>query len=179
MTRKTCAVVISFMVLAAVAGHRAFGADAKGVDAKAAFDRLKSLEGTWTSEAQKPGHGAHDKPHPVTYRVTANGSVLMETVFPGSNHEMVTMYHLDGDDLLLTHYCALKNQPRLKLDKAASTPEKLVFAFDGGTGFDPAKDMHMHSAWFDVHDAKRIESEWTAYKGKEKLESAKFVLTRP
>jgi hypothetical protein len=179
MTRKMSAVMISFAVLASVAGYRALGSDAKGVDAKAAFERLKSLDGTWNAETKKHEHAAADKPQTVTYKVTANGSVVMETLFPGTSHEMVSMYHVDGDDLRMTHYCAAKNQPHLKLDKAASTPDRLVFAFDGGTGFDPAKDFHMHSGWISILDTKHIESEWDGYKGREKMHSEKFVLTRP
>ena len=179
MTRKTSAVMISFMVLASVAGFKAFGADVKGVDAKAAFARLKSLEGTWKVEAHEEGHAAPDKPMTIVYKVTAAGSVVMETIAPGSDHEMVSMYHVDGDDLRLTHYCAAQNQPHLKLDKAASTHDRLVFAFDGGTGFDPAKDFHMHSGWIAIRDAKHVESEWDGYKGREKMHSAKFVLSRP
>lgn len=179
MTRKLSAIVISFGILAAVAGVKAFGADekAKGVDAGAAFARLKGLAGEWKVEETMGGHPAH--PGKVSYRVTANGSVVMETLFPGTDHEMISMYHLDGDDLRLTHYCAAKNQPHLKLDKSASTPDALVFAFDGGTGFDPAKDFHMHSGRVVFRDGGRIESEWDGYHGPRKMHTAKFSLSRP
>lgn len=179
MTRKLSAIVISFGLLAAVAGLKAFGADekAKGIDAKAAFSRLKGLAGEWKVDEKMEGHPAHAGK--VDYRVTANGSVVMETLFAGTDHEMISMYHLDGDDLRLTHYCAARNQPHLKLDRAASTPDALVFAFDGGTGFDPAKDFHMHSGRIAFRGAGRVESEWDGYKGTEKMHSAKFVLIRP
>ncbi len=179
MTRKTFAVAISFGVLASVAGWKTIDADEKAakVDARAAFDRLKTLDGEWKTNEAIEGHGDHAGK--ILYRVTANGSVVMETYFPGTDHEMVTMYHLDGDELRLTHYCAARNQPHLKLDKAASTADTLVFAFDGGTNFDPAKDFHMHSGRITFRDGKRIETEWDGYKGTEKMHSAKFVLSRP
>ena len=72
-----------------------------------------------------------------------------------------------------------KNQPHLKLDKAASTPDSLVFAFDGGTNFDPAKDSHMHSGRIVFRDAKHLESEWDGYAAGEKQHTTKFELTRP
>ena len=55
-----------------------------------------------------------------TYRVTAAGSAVMEVLFPGTDHEMVTVYHQDGDDLILTHYCAAGNQPRMKCRRVGS-----------------------------------------------------------
>ena len=130
-------------------------------------------------EAEGHGHAAADKAQTVIYKVTANGSVVMETLFPGSDHEMVSMYHLDGDDLRQTHYCAAKNQPHLKLDRAASTPDLLVFAFDGGTGFDPARDFHMHSGRISFRDARHVESEWDGYTGRDKMNSTKIALSRP
>jgi len=81
----------------------------------------------------------------VTYRLASGGSVVEETLFPGTPHEMISMYHVVDGELVLTHYCAMANQPRMRLDRKASAPERLVFAFDGGTNFDPAKDTHGHS----------------------------------
>lgn len=143
-------------------------------DAKAAFERLKSLAGDWTATIEGQGEAAK-----IQYKVTANGSVLMETLFAGSPHEMVTMYHLDGDDLRLTHYCAAKNQPRLKLDRAASTPDTLIFTFDGGTNFDPSKDMHMHAAEIHFKGPGRVVSRWQSYQGDKKGHSAVFDLSKP
>ena len=79
----------------------------------------------------------------VIYKLTGAGSALVETQFPGSDHEMVSVYHLDGDDLRMTHYCAAGNQPRVKLDRANSKPDELIFVFDGGTNLDPA-ERHAH-----------------------------------
>src|SRR4051812_11604246 len=107
-------------------GSRSVAADTPGVEVKAAFARLKSLAGEWKVAELDGVHGQHDGK--ITYKVTAGGSTVMETFFPGSDHEMVSMYHLDGDELVLTHYCAAKNQPRMKLDRQASTPDRYLFA---------------------------------------------------
>jgi hypothetical protein len=127
------------------------------VDVDAAFERLKALAGEWR-DAESP-----DRPS-VVYRVTGAGSALVETLMPGSEHEMVSVYHLVGEDLVMTHYCAVGNQPRLKLDRKASTADKLVFDFDGGTNVDPAVDMHIHGAviTFD-EDPDHVKTEWTAW----------------
>lgn len=153
-----------FALTAALALVPALRADepkavAEPLDARAAFAQLKGLVGTWEMSAD--GHSAA-----VIYRLTGAGSALVETQMAGTEHEMVSIYHLDGDDLLMTHYCAAGNQPRLKLDLKASKPESLVFGFDGGTNFDPAKDMHIHGAKILIHDdPDRLKSEWTAWAG--------------
>jgi hypothetical protein len=129
------------------------------VDAKAAFAKLKTLAGDWEG-----GIGTPDGPKgAVTYRVTGAGSALVETQFPGSPHEMVTVYYVDGSDLVLTHYCAAQNQPRMKL--ARMTDSEFVFQFTGGSNLDPAKDMHMHDATMKIVGPGRLESTWFAWSG--------------
>ena len=70
--------------------------------------------------------------------------------------EMMSVYHLDKGDLLMTHYCVLGNQPRMKADPK-SPANQIRWQFAGGTNFDPAKDMHMHEATLTFIDADRIE----------------------
>jgi hypothetical protein len=150
----------------------ALAGDEAGVEAKTAFDRLKKLEGEWKSEAK--GHPSGK----VIYKVTAAGTTLMETQFPGTGHEMVTMYHLDGKDLKMTHYCAAGNQPHLKLDLKASKPDYLTFVFDGGTNLDVSKDMHIHGLRIKFLDDGKVESEWEAYMDGKPAECSKFPMTR-
>jgi hypothetical protein len=154
-----------------VASARA--ADESGIDAKTAFERVKSLAGEWKSEHKDGGHDGK-----VIYRITSNGFTVMQTQLPGTDHEMVSMYHVDGDNLLLTHYCAVGNQPRLKLDKKASTPNELKFVFDGGTNLNADKDMHIHSLRTVIKDKGHIEEEWEAYQEGKKIATEKFTLSR-
>jgi len=74
---------------------------------------------------------------------------------------MVTVYHADGDDVVLTHYCMEGNQPRMRA--RAPKGSRLDFAFDGGTNIDPKRDRHMHSARLDLIGADEIQSEWTEH----------------
>jgi hypothetical protein len=128
-------------------------APAKATTAHPGFEKLKALAGTWV-EADKDGKPT-DKVVSVV-KVTAGGSAVQETAFPGTPMEMVSVYHLDGADLLMTHYCVLGNQPRMKADpKAPANQIKWVFA--GGTNLDPAKDTHMHSAVLTFVDNDHIE----------------------
>ena len=71
-------------------------------DVQAAFNRLKRLVGTW-DEAE---YG-----RVIEYRLTGKGSALIEE-FVG-DPPMTSVYHLDGDDLRMTHYCNAGNQPRM------------------------------------------------------------------
>jgi hypothetical protein len=152
------------------------GDDAKdkakpGVDAKAAFARLKALKGTWTSQIKSDDQSAdhkelakHDPAEPpVVFSLTGAGSAVVETQFPGMGHEMVSVYHLDGDDLRMTHYCAAGNQPRVKLDRAHSTPDQLIFVFDGGSNLDPEKDHHIHGLTITFLPDGKVSSAWEGY----------------
>lgn len=146
----------------------------EGVEAKAAFDRLAKLVGEWKAEATGSGEPAAT----IQYRLTAGGTAVMETMFPGTNHEMISVYHRDGENLLMTHYCAIGNQPRLRLDRRASRPDVLEFVFDGGTNLDPAKDGHIHSGRLRLRDDGKIEAEWDHYNQGKKAGSMKLVLGR-
>ena len=114
---------------------------------------MKKLAGTWV-EADKDGKPT-DKVVSVI-KVTAGGSVVHETLFPGQPHEMISVYHLDGGELVMTHYCVLGNQPRMKADPK-SPADQIHFKFAGGTNLDPAKDKHMHEATMTFIDDDHID----------------------
>ena len=125
------------------------------------FEQLKKLVGTWV-EADSNGQPT-DKVVSVV-RLTAGGSAVQETLFPGEPMEMVSIYHMDNQDLLMTHYCALGNQPRMKADPA-SAQNQIRWKFAGGTNLDPSKDMHMHSATVTFVDDDHIQIEGESWEG--------------
>lgn len=156
---------------------------AGGVDAQTAFDELKSLAGTWRGKPEGEGVEAQAEAEKIDeviheIRVSAGGTVVMETMGPGTEHEMINMYHLDGKDLVLTHYCAGGNQPTMKLDQAKSTVSKLVFDFTGGTNLDPAVDEHIHSAEIKIASPNKLESIWASYASGKKHGTMTFHLAR-
>jgi len=110
-----CAVLVVLLVLT---GTVFAGAVSPGTDGAAAapattpLDRFKALAGDWV--AAEDGEMFHKGDLVARYGVTAAGSAVVETVFPGSPHEMVTVYHADGTDLVLTHYCMEGNAPRMR-----------------------------------------------------------------
>lgn len=144
------------------------------------FDRLKGLEGTWQGTASGGSEAEAQAEVQVThvFEASAAGTVVMETMNPESpDHEMINMYHLDGNELVLTHYCASGNQPTMKLAQPASVQE-LRFDFTGGTNLDPAKDVHIHAAHLVLVDADTLESSWTGYKEGKEAGVRTFLLKR-
>lgn len=129
--------------------------------AKAGLEKLKKLAGTWV-EADKDGKPT-DKVVSVV-RVTAGGSAIHETLFPGQPMEMISIYHLDKGDLVMTHYCMLGNQPKMKADPA-SPANKIVWKFAGGTNLDPTKDAHMHGATVTFIDDDHLEIAGEGWEG--------------
>jgi hypothetical protein len=171
-------VVVTILLIMGVSAQPG---SADGVEAQAAFEQIKMLAGTWTGEMKGEGEEAEaeEMPQPVhEFRVSAAGTVVMETMGPGTSHEMINMYHLDGEELMLTHYCAGGNQPSMRLNRESSTAGKLVFDFAGGTNLDPAVDEHIHAAEITLLDEKRLDSVWTAFKGGEPASKMTFHLAR-
>lgn len=125
------------------------------------FEKLKKMAGTWV-EADKDGKPT-DKVVSVV-RLTASGSAVHETLFPGDAMEMISIYHMDKNDVTMTHYCMLGNQPRMKADPA-SPPNKIRWTFVGGSNLDPSKDAHMHGSTVTIIDEDHIQIEGEAWEG--------------
>ncbi len=144
------------------------------ITTSAGLEMLKSLEGTWV----KVGEDGRPTDEVVSvYSVTAAGSAVQEVLFPGTDHEMVTVYHHDGADLVLTHYCALGNQPRMKAE-SASDGAKLVFKCRGGSNMASENDAHMHEAVITRLGEGRLVAEWTQFKDGVKNYATTFDLAR-
>ena len=127
----------------------------------AGLETMKKLAGTWLA-AGEDGK-ATDQVMSII-KVTAGGSAVHETLFPGQPQEMVSVYTADGSDLVMTHYCVLGNQPRMKAE--AKTPSNQIrFEFAGGANLDPKKDKHMHAATLTIVDDDHIEIAGVAWDG--------------
>ncbi len=129
---------------------------------QAAFETLKKLEGRWTGTF---GYDGVEETYPVTheFHVFGKGTAVMESMFSGTDDEMISMYHLEGEELVMTHYCAAGNQPRMKLDPEQASATVLPFDFAGGSNLDPATDGHLHSGTISLKDDGTIESAWTRW----------------
>ncbi len=152
--------------------HSATGAAgaAAATPARAAFERLKTLAGHWSGTMEGQAYS-------LDYRVASGGSVVMATLFPGTDHEMITMFYLDGDELVATHYCSGGNQPHMRFDAAASSSDELRFAFVGGTNMMP-NDPHIHEGLVRIGADGKLHEEWAAFAGGQKADTKVFDLTR-
>lgn len=137
-------------------------------DAQKTFDKLKTLAGSWQGKA------ANGKPVQVDYRVTSGGSALMSEI--KGEEDMISVFHLDGDRVLMTHYCAAGNQPRMS-GVLSPDGKTVTFNFLDATNLASADAGHMHHVVFTMPDANHHTEEWTfTDHGKEMKES--FSLER-
>ena len=128
-----------------------------------AFDKMKSLVGKWEGSAMEDGKAMTTS---ARFQLISDGSAVMGWLNEGVADEMVTMFHMDGSDLMATHYCSANNQPRMVL-ASGGDPNKLVFRFKDGTNIGPDAGYMQQVAF--VIDAPNHHSEdWTYLeKGKE------------
>jgi len=120
-------------------------------DAQKSFGMLQGLEGNWSGTNQQ-GH-----PVDVSFRMTAGGSALMSEIRGHGPENMITMFHMDGDRLLMTHYCGAGNQPRMKVVSADA--KSVSFEFMDGTNIAPGGG-HMQHVTFSQPDADHQVEEW-------------------
>ena len=176
MTRRNSIFTLSTLTSAfLLATWTVQGDDAKPVGGakapvkNAAFDKIKALAGDWVL-SDKP----NDPPH-CSYRVVAGGTAVMEELMPSGESNMITMYHLDGDVLVMTHYCGFGNQPRMKAK--AGSGNRIEFEFTGGCNID-AKSQYMSSLTIEFVDADHFKTHWTVSANGKKGEQATFDLIR-
>jgi hypothetical protein len=120
-------------------------------DGQRSFHQLAGLEGRWV------GKGSQGQPVEVTFRMTAGGSALMSEIHGEGHEDMITMFHMDGDRLIMTHYCGAGNQPRMKIVSADS--KSVSFEFFDGTNIAPGAG-HMQHVTFAQPDADHHTEDW-------------------
>jgi hypothetical protein len=142
---KTVRIAITLLfVLATSAALAASGA-------QKSFEELKSLDGSW--EGKTPDGQTVD----VAYRVTSNGSALMSEIKGKEN--MISMFTLDGDRVLLTHYCAAGNQPRM-VASASPDGKTITFDFLDATNLATPDAGRMTRMVLSMPDANHHTEEW-------------------
>jgi hypothetical protein len=136
----------------------------------AGFGQLEKLVGTWETADE---HGRTIVAS--EFALTSGGSVVREIMLPGSPHEMTNVFHLDGPELLVTHYCAGGNQPRMRARNVA--PGRLDFGFDGVTNL-TEEGTYMGELSLVMKDADTLEEHWTDFDKGVKQPELVFVLHR-
>ena len=118
-------------------------------EAKKTFAKLKTLAGTWQGTVM-------DIPITFTIRPSSSGTVILHEAHTSGgrppNHE-ITMFYLEGDRLLATHYCDAGNRSRLE-GKISADEKSIEFSFidvTGSTRGGYLKDMKMTMIDADTH----------------------------
>jgi hypothetical protein len=174
--KSRIALSVVFVLMAAAA----FAADTAATpsDAQKSFDTLKTLAGSWegriTTVPVKTD--IEGKLARASLRVTSMGNAIVhEMTGEGRPDDPITMLYLDGDRLLLTHYCDAGNRPRMtgKMSADGKTVEFEFLDVAGSTEYG-----HMHHAVFTVIDANHHTEDWTYMEPGDKPVHAHFDLTR-
>jgi hypothetical protein len=97
----------------------------------------------------------------VSYYLTGGGSAVVENLVMGGVPTMTTVYHLDGSDLRMTHYCAARNQPRLRAVRFDEAQGSAEFAFVDVTGVGPKNPGHVEAFFVRLLDADRLNLRFT------------------
>ncbi len=137
------------------------------------FLQIKTLVGSWEGT-----HSTEGKPEPVSvkYKLTSGGTAIVETLFPGTPKEMVSVYYDQDGKLQMTHYCMLGNQPRMAVDQANS--QNLKFNLIENSGINVGKDPHMHALNIEFKDKDHIIQKWTMYENGKSKEPGIIELER-
>jgi len=93
----------------------------------------------------------------VDFKITGGGSAIMSEIL--GHEDMVSMFHMDGDRLVMTHYCAVGNQPRMR---ASASPDgkTLTFNFVDATNLSSPDAGHMQKMILTVLDENHHTEEW-------------------
>jgi hypothetical protein len=138
-----------------------FAQDVSPEQARVAFEKLKALAGDWQAQSTNGWDGVH------TIEVIAGGSAILSSSrispHPGSNDNMATLLHMDGDRLLLTHYCVARNQPRLVATAVKDDGRTIEFSFLDGTGLRSRDEGHMDRVIYHLDSTDTYRSRWTFY----------------
>ena len=132
------------------------------------WEKVKSLVGEWEGTSEGTSYR-------VSYKSVSNGTAIMETIEGPEAAQMVTLYHPDGATLLMTHYCSMGNQPRMR--SKGMEQGKLTFAFVDATNIASPEQMRMSRLVMTFPDSDHLIEEWTAKAGA-KEHVGKFNLTR-
>lgn len=119
----------------------------------AALEKLKSLVGHWQAE-MKDGQKTN-----IYISVLSKGNCVQEAMDAGTPHAMLTIYCADKGGVMMTHYCAAGNQPRMRAESWAG--DTIAFDFVDASGLATPDDGHMHKLEISLKDADHYTATWT------------------
>jgi hypothetical protein len=152
MTKRTRTLILAAIALSAACA-------VAQTEAEKAFAAIKNMPGTWEGTSV-------EGPVKVNFKVTGGGSSIISEIV--GKEDMVSMIHMDGPNrLLLTHYCAMGNQPRME---ATVSPDGKTFTFNyiDATNLATPDAGHMQRMILTLLDDNHHTEEWVfADHGKE------------
>jgi hypothetical protein len=151
---KLATIMAIFLVLGQ---GQALNLAGQSTPASAGFEKLKSLAGEWQGTTTE---GGKEVPVDTSFRLVSDGSALMNDLMGGTPHEMITMFHMNGNELMATHYCAAHNQPRF-LMAPSSDPKVMDFEFKDATNLASPTAPHMVDVRLTFVDANHHIEDWT------------------
>jgi len=128
-------------------------------DAQKSFDKLKTLAGSWEGTAHVADASVDGTLMHVSFRVTSMGNTLMHEMRGDGPDDPITMFTIDGDRLLLTHYCDAGNQPRM-VGTVSPDGNTITFNFIDAANLQPSQHGHMQRATFNFIDADHHTEKW-------------------
>ena len=172
MKRTAIVLIVALALWCGAAAAEEPGMQMSKVAGTPQWESIKSLVGEWDGYHMEGGQKM--KTH-VSIRMTGDGSAVMHVIDAGTPHEMVTMFHMDKDTLMATHYCSAHNQPRF-VAAPSTDPKNVVFEYKDGTNIRPG-DGHMGRLGIMVVDADHHNEDW-GYDQGGKISSGTFYMTR-
>jgi hypothetical protein len=121
----------------------------------AAFKKLQALAGDWEGKDEK------GKPVRTSFKSIVSNTAVMETLSPSGMEDMVTVYSLDGDGIVLVHFCPTNNQPRMRVVPASDDVKELSFDFQGASNLPSPNTGHQHHLVIQFEDENHITETWT------------------
>ena len=139
------------------------------------LNTLKALEGEWVGTHSN--HKGEEEQVTIIYRTISAGTAVEERIFADTPKEMITVYHgSDNGGILMTHYCALGNQPRMQLE--STDGKSFEFQFLDGANIDRESTGHMGGLTLTILGENSIQQEWDYYESGEVKDSGRFTFTR-
>ncbi|MBX7151215.1 hypothetical protein K1X84_06205 [bacterium] len=119
-----------------------------------AFESIKGLTGKWKGAVKWTGANPRDGGiFDVEYYLTGNGTSIVENLISDGTITMTSVYHMDGSDLRMTHFCGANNHPRLKADPFNKNEKSVDFQFIDITNLSSPEAGHVHHVKLTFNDA--------------------------
>lgn len=128
MLKRLALLPLSLMILSA--------APVKQSPAGEMLGKLAAFEGKWEGEFNWTGARSGSGKITARYEVSQFKGSVFENLITDDKPYMTSVYHLDGADLRVTHFC-VQSQPRLKADRLDPAASSAHFALVDVTNAGP------------------------------------------